>query len=206
MKISNFKLALFLALSSLLLSGCTVPMREPRPSKFKIIEKPTVAKEIKRISIIKSGEFEYIGNAEFGEKMTSIFQKCNIAIQIITTSQLELDESSYLKKIKDFKSDSVLFVKNKGKFTLINQATTSMVVDQYFSIMLIGDSGELIWSADVTVYPEGIGTDPYFTKRSVRFAIDLSNKMKEDNTFPSCKMPEPPNRFDDERIPLKFGW
>lgn len=184
--------ALLLSLFSLILNGCSMPIREPKLAEFNILRLPSEPKEIKRISIVKSGKFEYIGNEPFGAKMASLFEKCNIAVQMITISPLDLDESIYDKKIKDFKPDSILYVKNRGSNTIRMQS--SYISSQYFDIDLISINKELIWNAHVTIFPEGSGAS--FKNRSERFAIELSNKMKEGNVFPTCRTPEGLNIFD----------
>ncbi len=161
-----------------ILSGCVLP------TTITSNKSPTYKTEPKQIFVITDvgSEFgdEYF-NA-FQKKMTSITKDCGANITMSRITPLELDESTHLKKIKEFNADSIISIKRNGGTR-----------DQYRLFHVIYDiklldvrSNKIIWRAETNFYRGG--TIIPLQERGEALAIDITNKMKEDKLFNNCKI------------------
>jgi hypothetical protein len=111
--------------------------------------------------------------------MIPIAKECGAAIQIESISALQLDESIYDKKIKAFNPDSFLSVRRAGGTVSQNGGIILVIYDVKLTDM---PSNKVVWRANIR-FPRGINS---IAERGEALAVDLTNKMKDDQIFRSC--------------------
>lgn len=168
-------------LGAVLLGACVTP------SKIASNKADSYSKEPRRLFIITDIGSEF-GNDFFGSferRITSIAQDCGAVLQISRLSNLELDQNVHANRLKTFGADTLLTIRRNGgtrnEYGLYHVVYDARLVDV--------QSNKLVWRADTNFYRGSMLTP--IAERGEALAVDLTNRLKEDQVFRGCAVIKP---------------
>ncbi len=121
----------------------------------------------------------------FQRKIAALFQRCGIDTESVYLSALELDESIYAKKIEAYRPDSLLAIRRAGG----TKDPNGVIVQANFDVRLTDvQSTKVVWRANINTRG-GFGMAVTVGEA---LALELANKLKEDQILRSCPIEVPP--------------
>ena len=119
----------------------------------------------------------------FQTKFTSIAQDCGVAVGLSRMSKLELDENIHINRMKSFNADTLLSIRRSGGTR--RDLTDSGIFHVIYDIRLMDvQSSKVVYRATSDFYRGG--TVIPITERGEALAVDITNKMKEDQVLRGC--------------------
>ncbi len=175
MKVSRIAL---LALISVLVSACAAP------TKITSNKAQGYTTEPKRLFILTDigSDFGKAFADSFQGKLTAIAQDCGAVIEVSKISSLELDANVHTNKMKSFNADASLLIRRNG-----GTMNGSLLIHVIYDLRLVDvQSNKTVWRANTNFYRGGTAIP--ITERGEALAVDITNKMKEDQIFRSCPL------------------
>ena len=175
-----FRLAILIFVS-VFLTACAIPYAPARISSNKA---PTYSKEAKRLFVMTDigSEVRQLYADAFKKKIQVFAKQCGMELETSTLNALELDSSVHTTRMKTFNADTVLQIRRNGGTTY-----QGVLIWAIYDVKLIDlATGSTVWRAKFNFQ---LGGD--FSSEAARgeaLATDLSNKMKVDGVFGSCKV------------------
>lgn len=122
----------------------------------------------------------------FHSRFTAIMADCKVAAQVVHMGPLDIDQKARVEQMKRFKPDTVLSIRRSGgtkdQYGTLIQAT--------FDARLTDVKTEaIVWRSNSTVYRGGLIITAEDKGRA--FAVDLTNKLKQDQVFRTCAVIAP---------------
>jgi hypothetical protein len=129
-----------------------------------------------------------LGNAftvGFEKRFAAILQECGASAQFGRIGKADLEEK-YVDEMRKFGPDAVLSTRRNGG---TRDQYGNLVVAIFDSRLADVKTGNVTWRANSTVRSGGLVFDA--GARGDAFAVELSNKLKQDQVFRSCPVFEP---------------
>ncbi len=144
--------------------------------------------EPKRIFVVSGigNEFSEDFAEPFQAKLTAIAKDCGAELQVSRLTPLELNENIHTERMKSFNPDSLIVITRTGG--TVNQYGRRVNADYDVKFVDVG-SNKAVWRASVRVY-RGSSLVP-FKDQAEALAINLTNKLKEDQILRSCQVVQP---------------
>jgi len=145
----------------------------------------TFNRPIERIYVISDVGLEFtpeFGKA-FGSKLKTILKDCRIEIELRTRSRLALDaDNTYRAEMKEFNADSVLMVYHAG-----GVGSAAFISAMTYDVRFVDlSANRMVYRSLATFQREGVLWKS-MEQQGFTFAIDLTNKMKEDRLITGCQ-------------------
>lgn len=123
--------------------------------------------------------------AAFERRLGTILKECGAASQFGRIDKLELNEKARLDEMRKFGPDAVLTARHNGG---TKDQYGKLILGIYDSRLADVKTGEIVWRASSTVSRGGITIE--LAERGDAFAVELSNKLKQDQIFRTCPIIE----------------
>ncbi len=169
---------LAICLSTALLSACAAP------TKIVSNKATNYTAEPKRIFVLTNigPDFGQDFSDSFQGKLAALVRGCGAVVEVSRISSLELDESVHAARMTKFRPDTLMTLRRSGG----TRNEFGLLLDARYDAKLIDvRSNKTVWRAEA-VFNRG-GTAIPLSHRGEAFAVDLTNKLKEDGIFRSCE-------------------
>ncbi len=162
--------SLFLVFFCAFILGCA------SPPTIESIKAPDYSGEPKRLFVLSVVETDFGKgfSSAFHKKLIEIASNCGATLEISQVSPLELNSNVHLERMKNFNPDSVLAIARAGG----TKDEYGRVMNVQYNVRLHDyPSEKIVWRAIFNNISPADGGE--------RFAIMLTNKMREDQIFRS---------------------
>ena len=123
--------------------------------------------------------------AAFEKRLGAILNECGAASQFGRIGNLDLNEKAKVEDMRKFGADAVLTARRNGG---TKDQYGLLIVGIYDSRLADVKTGDTVWRASSTVSRGGFTID--LAERGDAFAVELSNKLKQDQIFRTCPVIE----------------
>jgi hypothetical protein len=178
-KLASWTVALVTVVA--LLASCAAP------SRIESNKAANYTTEPKRLFVLTAMHPEWGPNfaVAFEQRLGEVLSACGVTTQFGRIGALDLDEKAKVEQMRRFGPDAVLTMRRNGGTKDQYGTLLNGVFDSRLSEV---KSGATVWRASSTVVRGALVTD--VGERGAVFAVELSNKLKQDGIFRSCPIVE----------------
>lgn len=157
------------------------------PTKIESNKSASYTGEPQRIFVLAEAVDEW-GNgfvSGFEKQLVEVLRQCGATVQLSRIGKLDLNDKARAEEMRRFNPDAVLSLRRNGG----TKSQYGNVLNVIFDARLLDvKSNSNVWRSSSTVVRGSSAID--VAERGETFAVELTNKLKQDQIFRSCPIIE----------------